>query len=253
MEIIKFKKDKGNTYKVYFDDDTTISLHDDVIVKYNLLSHKVLDNNIFDEIVNYNDFLSGYYKSIKYINKKMRSEKEIVKFLEKLYIKKEDIDKIVKLLYKDGYLNREIYVKAFINDKYNLSSYGPLKINKELIILGYDNSEFTTYLYSLDWYSKIERLVDKKIKLNHKLSNSSLKTKILNDIVKLGYDKNDIINVLDHKDFKDDYLFLEKELIKIKSKYSKKYNGEELYYKVINYLYKKGFNIEDIKRCYNEN
>ena len=253
MEIIKFKKDKGNTYKVYFSDDTIISLHDDVIVKYNLLTNKKLDNDKFNEIVNYNDFLNGYYKSIKYINKKMRSEVEIENYLKKLEIKKEERNKIIKLLYKDGYLNREVYVKAFINDKYNLSNDGPIKIKKDLINLGYKESEFLSYLNSLDWYFRIDKQVDKKIKLNHKLSTNALKTKILNELIKLGYEKNDIINILESKDFDDDYLFLEKELIKIKLKYSKKYKDNELYYKVVNYLFNKGFNLEDIKRCYDEN
>ena len=44
-----------------------------------------------------------------------------------------------------------------------------------------------------------------------------------------------------------------KEFNKVYNKYNKKYSGNELEYKVINYLYKKGFNIEDIKRCLNEN
>ncbi len=108
MEIIKFKKDKGNTYKIYFNDGNIISLYDDVIVKYNLLVNKSMDNRLFNEITKYNDFLNGYYKSIKYINKKMRSELEIEKYLIKLDIKKKEIDEIIKLLYKDGYLNRDM-------------------------------------------------------------------------------------------------------------------------------------------------
>ena len=48
------------------------------------------------------------------------------------------------------------------------------------------------------------------------------------------------------------YCNLRKELSKVKGKYSKKYEGNELEYRVINYLYKKGFNLEDIKRCYDE-
>ena len=253
MEIIKFKKDKGNTYKIYFNDGNIISLYDDVIVKYNLLVNKSMDNRLFNEITKYNDFLNGYYKSIKYINKKMRSELEIEKYLIKLDIKKKEIDEIIKLLYKDGYLNRDMYVKAFINDKYNLSNVGPIKIKKDLISLGYSENEFVDYLMSIDWNERINKIISKKIKLNHKLSVNALKTKILNEIVKLGYEKSDIIEKINNFDFGDDNIFLEKELVKIKNKYSKKYSGNELEYKVVNYLYKKGFSLDDIKRCYYEN
>lgn len=252
MEIIKFKKDKNNIYKIYFDDGNVISLYDDVIVKYNLLINKTMDIKKFNEITNYNDFLDGYYKSIKFINKKLRTELEVEKYLKKLEIKKIDIDKIIKLLYNDGYLNKEIYYKAYINDKYNLSSDGPFKIKKDLISLGYKEDEFDKYLFSLDWSSKLDKIINKKIKLNHKLSNNMFKNKVLNDLIKNGYDKKDIVNILNSISFDSDVDYLKKELYKIKNKYSNKYSGNELEFKIINYLYKKGFNLEDIKRCMNE-
>lgn len=253
MKITKFKKDKGNTYKVYFDNGNIISLYDDVIVKYNLLCDKIMVDSRFNEITNYNDFLDGYYKSIKYINKKLRTELEIEKYLTKLEIKKSDINKIIKLLYKDGYLNREIYYKAYINDKYNLSNDGPYKIKKDLEKLGYNDEEFVNYLFSLDWKIKLNGIINKKIKINHKFSNNMLKTKLVSDFVKLGYDKNSILELLDKSISESDIDILKKELNKIKNKYNNKYSGNELEFKIINYLYKKGFQIEDIKRCLDEN
>jgi len=252
MEIKKYKKDKNNTYKVYIDDEV-ITLYDDVIIKYNLLIKKDIDINKFNEITEYNDFLEGYYKSIKYINKKLRTELEIRKYLSKLEIKTKEINEIIKLLYKDGYLNKEIYLKAYINDQYNLTNNGPEKIKKDLINLGYSNEEIVDYLYKLDWDIRIETILNKKIKQNHRLSNNGLKTKLINDIIKLGYEKESILYYLERQDFDSDENILLHEYNKIKNKYIKKYSGNELEYKIINYLYKKGFNIEDIKRCINEN
>ena len=252
MEIKKYKKDKNNTYKVYIDDEI-ITLYDDVIIKYNLLLNKEIDRHKFDEIIEYNDFLDGYYKSIKYINKKLRTELEIRKYLSKLEIKSKEIDKIIELLYNDGYLNKEIYLIAYINDGYNLTNIGPEKIRIDLINLGYSNDEIVKYLYKLDWDNRIEKILNKKIKQNHRLSNNNLKTKLLNDIIKLGYEKENILYYLDKIELDSDDDILIHEYNKIKNKYEKKYSGNELEFKIINYLYKKGINIEDIKRCINEN
>ena len=252
MKIEKFKKDKNNIYKVYFEDDLEVSLYDDVIVKYNLLVNKEMDKKKFDKIIKYNDLLNGYYKSIKYINKKLRTELEIEKYLKKLEIKQNNINKIIELLKKDGYLNKEIYIKSYISDQYNLTNNGPLKITKDLINLGFNEFDFIYILNKYEWESRIDKIIEKKLKINNKLSTNALKTKIINEIIKLGYEKNDIISKLDNINFKDDYDNLKRELIKIKNKYSKKLSGNELEYKVINYLYKKGYNIDDIKRCLNE-
>ena len=104
-------------------------------------------------------------------------------------------------------------MKAYINDKYNLSNVGPLKVKKELVELGYNEIDIIDYLNSLDWNSRIGCIVDKKIKLNHKLSNNALKTKIMNDLVKLGYSKESVLDYLNFVSFKGDNDILIKELI----------------------------------------
>ena len=111
MKIIKFKKDKGNKYKIYLDNDLIIDLYDDVIIKYNLISNKNINNKLFEEITTYNTFLDGYYKAIKIINKRLRTKKEIENYLTKQNIKKEEINKIINLLEKDNYLNQDLYIK----------------------------------------------------------------------------------------------------------------------------------------------
>ena len=248
MKIIKFKKDKGNKYKIYLDNDLIIDLYDDVIIKYNLISNKNINNKLFEEITTYNTFLDGYYKAVKLINKRLRTKKEIENYLTKQNIKKEEINKIINLLEKDNYLNQDLYIKSYISDQYNLTLNGPIKIKKDLNNLGI-NKDIDNYLNKYDWNVKIDKIINKKIKFNNKLSNNALKNKIINDIINLGYEKEIIEKKLETIELNDNDILI-KELNKIKNKYEKKYKDNELKYKVINYLYRKGFNIEDIKRYY---
>jgi regulatory protein len=109
MKIGKYTKLKDNRYSVKID-DLTIKLYDDVIVKFELLRVKEIDEALFKEITEYNDKLEAYYKSLKYITRKLRTEKEIYKYLEKDYDKRvilETIDRLKNM----GYLNREVYLK----------------------------------------------------------------------------------------------------------------------------------------------
>ncbi len=253
MKIVKFKKDRTSKYKIYLDDDNILLLYDDVIIKYNLLVKKDLSSELLKEIIKYNDFIESYYKSIKYINKKMRTELEVRKFLKKEELDETNIDEIIKRLYKDGYLNKINYICAYINDQYNLTNNGPLKVNKSLISLGYKEEDIIEYINNYEWDSRIEKIILKKIKTNHKLSNNNLKIKINHDLINLGYSKDSINEVINNVTFKDDYDILSNELRKVKNKYKLKYSEEKLEYKVINYFLKLGFDLSDIKRCYNEN
>lgn len=82
MKIEKYSKGSSNKYKVTIDGED-YTLYDDVIIKFGLLLKKEINSKDLDNIVKYNDELDSYYLSIKYITKKLRSEKEIYEYLKK--------------------------------------------------------------------------------------------------------------------------------------------------------------------------
>lgn len=250
MEIVKFKKSKSNLYEIMLDNGLSFKLYDDVIVKYNLLVNKKFDDKFFEDVRNYNDSLDAYYLSIKYLNTKMRSEKELKKYLAKKNISQEHIESTIKRLNSEGYLNHETYIKSYINDAYNFTNNGPLKIKSSLKDLGFKEEEITPYL-NLNYSDKIKKIIDKKIKVNTKLSNNNLKLHLTNYLINLGYPKESFISYLETIHF-DDSKQLQKDYETLIKKYSKKYNGEKLKYFIKNKLYQKGYSIEKIEEVTHE-
>lgn len=248
MKIIKFKKLKDNNYILTFDDESTIKLYDDVIVHFNLLVNKKLDKNKLAEIMKYNDGLESYYKAIKYINKKLRSKLEIVKYLEKVYDKK-TIAKTINKLEIDGYLNDLLFTSAYVNSELNLTLNGPFKIERELKKLGIEESYIKEELNKIEesvWLERIDKLINKKVKANHNNSLKKLQDKIIYDLGNMGYTKDLITEVLEGKEIKVDNDLVFKEGNKLFNKLSRKYQGNELIYQLKNKLYLKGFTNEEI-------
>lgn len=251
MEIKKFKKLKNNIYELELDNGSLVKLYDDVIVKYSLLINKRIDNKLLDEITKYNTSLDAYYLSLKYISKKLRCEKEIEKYLTKLEFNKEIIDKTISKLNKDGYLKHDIYIKSYINDVYNFNNYGPDKIKFNLRKLGFNLNEIEPYLEDKDFRSKAIKIIDKKVKANHKLSNYMLKQNISNYLINLGYSRDIFYDYLDAVKVNNKDVLVKDANIFIK-KYSKKYENRELLYFVKDKLYKKGYNSSEIDEVLNE-
>ena len=245
MKVSKIIKDKSNKYKVIIDGNEYI-LYDDVLLKYSLGLKNEIDKSTLDELLSYNDFLTYYYMSLKYIQNRLRCEKEVRTYLSKKNVDKNIIDKVIKKLYKDSYLNDYVYIKSYINDCLNLSDKGPLKIKQELIKLDLDISliedTMDTIISKVDINKRIENIISKKIKLNKDKGSNYLKRKILFSLVNLGYNKEVILSVLNSISFNDSEL-IKKEREKAYNKYSKKYSGYELDLKVKSYLYRKGFNL----------
>ena len=249
MIIKKYTKMKSNKYKVLFD-EVEVKLYDDVIVKYQLLRKKEISDEEFQEITEYNDRLEAYYKALKYISNKLRTEKEVFYYLDKVY-SKSVIRETIERLKEDGYLNKEVYLKSYLADQIHLSNNGPEKIKKDLLKLGFEEDEFSNSINSISddiWLEKIENIVKKKINSNHSYGVYKLKEKILYDLSNMGYYKWMIEEVLNKVELKTDSKVIEKEYRKIYNKLSKKYDGNELSYQVKIKLLQKGFSNSEIEK-----
>lgn len=248
MKIIKYKKCK-NKYKVFFDNNESIDLYEDVILKHDLLLKKEISDKDIEVIKKANNKEEIYYVSIKYYSIKMRTKNEMKLYLKKKNYSDDDIDNTINRLIEEGIINDEKYARAFINDKIHLSNMGPYKIKNELLKNGISEEIIDKYIDEIDQEeirNKLERLIDKKINTIKNCSGSVLKYKIMNYFINEGYNKYDIEDILESKNLNNGDI--EKEYNKLYNKYSKKYSGYELENIIKQKLYQKGYNLEQLKK-----
>ena len=242
MRIINYKKKTSNLYEIALSDKKVISLYDDVILKYELLLKKEINEKELNEIIEFNNKIESYMTALKYISSKLRTEKEIRTKL--MHYSKGAINYTIDRLTKEGYLNNDLYIKSYINDEVNLKFIGPDKILFNLKKIGFKDEDILNYLNTFDneiWLDKINKYVLKKINSNHNLSGLLLKQKLIQDLVNKGFYKEHINLIINEFDFNDNDSVKEKEYNKLKNKLSKKYSGEELEYRIKIGLMKKGF------------
>ncbi len=251
MEIKSFRKKNSNLYEISLTDDSKLNLYDDTIINFNLLVNKKLDQKKLEEILIYNSKQEAYYKALKYINIKLRTKKEIEKYLIKYNFEEKTILETITRLEKEKYLDDLIYIKAYLNDQINLTTKGPNLIKKEFLKLGFKEEQFQKYITEIDqeiWQEKIKKVIAKKIKSNHNLSKKMLEEKLKKALLNLGYSFNLILDELNKIDFAEDLAILEKEFNKELHKLKKKYQGYELKNKIKSNLYRKGFNLSNIDK-----
>ena len=75
-KISSFKTKKGGIYEITLDNHEKVNLYDDVILKYNLLLSKEIDEKKLKQILEDNSYLESYHIALKYLNYKLRTEKE---------------------------------------------------------------------------------------------------------------------------------------------------------------------------------
>ena len=243
MQINKFTKGKNGMYTVTLEDKTKLSIHEDLILKYNLLITKELDDSIKEKILDENKKYEIYEIALSYMNKKLRSSKELKRYLLKKEYPNELIDSVINLLTTEGYLNDQIYANSFVHDRMYLSMDGPNKIRKELenndINISCIEEAICAYTEELE-LERIEKIVTKQIKLNKNKGANLLKKKIQLYLINLGYNYELINKILNSKKIIDESIY-KKEYDKLYKQLSKKYSGKELEYRLKQKLYQKGF------------
>lgn len=244
MRIIKYKKGVNGLYKVDLEDGTVLSLYEEVILKYNLLLIKNIDDDIKDEIFSCNLEYEVYYAALNSIKNKNKSEHDLRVFLISKDYPVYLIDKAITKLINQGYLNDRFFTKSFINNKMVTSVYGPLKIEKELLDKRIDSKiiyEELEIFSEEEQLIKIDKIIRKGIRGNHSRGGIVLKQKIFNDLKNYGYDVSIINKIIDNYDFfNGDDDIAKKEYEKLYAKYSRKYSGVELSRKIKEKLYLKG-------------
>ena len=248
MKILKYKKTTKGRYKITFDEAEEIMLYEDVIINNNLLLNNNIDLKLLEKIIDENKKYEAYDNSLSYIEYKLRTEKEIHDYLTKQGFTKELIDETIERLKTEKLINDERYVEAYTNDRINLTLWGPYKIKKNLINLGIDEEIINNYIDTISseiWIEKLNKTINKKLNLMKNKSLNAIKDKLKVDLYDLGFDSDDINYTLSTLQ-KDDTESMKKEMSKAYDKYSKKYQGDTLKYKIKDYLYRKGYKIDYI-------
>lgn len=243
MKIEKFSKQKNGMYLLVLEDGNKIKIHEDLILKYELLLRKKLDAHLLEKIYQENQIYEVYAIALKYLNTRLRSRKELQIYLSRKGFSVEVIDSVLKILEEQSYLNDLTYATSYVHDRILMSNFGPNKIRAELVQNGISSEIIEQVLLSFNEElenERIQKLVEKQIKQNHNKGAMLLKGKIYSYLLNLGYSSLLINQNLNGKKLVDDDIS-KKEYEKLYIKLSKKYSGRELEYKLKQKMYQKGF------------
>ncbi len=247
MHILKYKKLKNGEYELILDEGS-IYLHEDLILKYNLLLTKEIDEDLLLQLEVENQKYMAYNQALKLLERRLRSRKELTSSLIKKGYEDTMVEEALQLLEKQGYVNDQIFAQSFVHDRILLSMDGPYKIANELTKRGVDESikqeVLTVYTEDLQ-REKLNKLIAKEVKNNHTKSKNLLLKSMINHFITMGYDRSMITTILDHYPIEEDESIRKKEYDKLYKKLSPKYSGAELELRIKQKMFQKGFSIHE--------
>ncbi len=249
MKVRSFKKKANGFYQVLLEETEPLLIHEDLILKYDILKKQKLEEETIRQIEEENKKYVVYQDALASLKTRLRSTKELKERLTKKEYPKKEIEEVIATLTKQGYLNDKIYADSFVHDKISFSKDGPEKIKEELLRLGikteYIEQALCCFTSDIE-QMRIKKIIDKETKTNRTKSEVILKRKLLENLVRNGYHKEYITPLLEKAKNQNEKSIYQKEYEKQKKKLEKKYQGKELEYKLKEKMYQKGFHYESM-------
>ena len=190
------KKNKKN--KILLDNDTFFYLYDSEIKKLDLHEKNEIDPVLYNVIFEEYLFARAKKKALAILDKTMSSKEQIRTKLRRNDFCDEVIDKVISLLEEYNLLNDYEYAKAYISSYQNKKSIRELKF--ELQKRGIDRDIIEELVSNID-SSEMEIANIEKLVRKYRDSEGNIpiekRQKIMASLYRKGYDKNNILRVLD--------------------------------------------------------
>ena len=248
MKILKYKKRANGKYSLFLDDGREFVFYEEVILQYNLLITKEIQEKDLLIIHQSNLEYDVYYTALNYIKSHFKSIYEIKQYLIRKEYPEDLVLHAIEKLKKQKYLDDQAFAKSFIYSQMITTNHGPNKIRADLkdkrVSQDIIEEEILSYTEE-EQITKIRKLIERGIKTNKHRGGLVLKQKIINDLKNQGFYYELIMKEIDTYDFSNDKDLAKKEYEKYYQKYSKKYEGYELINKIREKMFQKGLYYEE--------
>jgi regulatory protein len=240
--------ERGNGEEVVF------SVDQDVLIEFRLKKGMEIDEFTLQEIVYADDVKKAYHAALYFLSYRMRSEKEIIDYLQKKGVNAAIIRDVLHQLRENRYVDDREFAYAYVRTQKQTTSKGPHVIRKELEKFGIAAELVEESLTTFTFEEQLEaarKLYEKAKKQKKKLSSQQWKQHIEQLLQRKGFSWSVIENILatysESQDEQKEWEALEYHGRKAHRRYEK-YDGYMYEQKMKQALYRKGFSLEMIEQ-----
>lgn len=205
MKITKIEvQKKDNTrFNLYSGDEFIVSASSDSLAKYGYGEFEISEEEL--EALKVQEGVAfALKKALQYASKAMKTTKEIEDYLWKHKVPKEHYEEIIGRLMDLGLIDDNRYLEMYLQEKFEYSKDGSMKIKSKLYTKGYSSKDVDPHLpkFREKERENLRELVEQKVKSNPAILDN--KQKFVRFLMNKGYEYSLISEALS-KVYKEDF------------------------------------------------
>ena len=197
MQITQIKKiGKGERYSIFIDGIFDCALETEILVKAKLKEGQEIEEDEWREIKLKNSNLACFDRGLSYLEKSLKTKKQLKEYLKSKGYLEESIDKAINKLEDYGYIDDSVFAESFIQTYKNKK--GNKKLRFELLSKGVAREiidEKLEQLVSEEEATEICKNILKKY-LKNKVFDAKTKNKAYAHLINKGFGSEIALKVL---------------------------------------------------------
>lgn len=196
---IELQKKNENRVNIWLDNEFAFACSKELVYTHGLVAGKQLDLEVFNEVVEEDNYLKCKNSALKVIERTYKSEKELSKKLLDKGFEEKTIDRVMEFLKKYSFIDDAAYVRFYVKDK--IKAEGKNKIKFSLIKKGISEVIINQELSQQDTEvqeNTARALAEKKLKTLMKSETDSRKIykKLADFLMRKGFQWEEIKTTL---------------------------------------------------------
>lgn len=190
---VELQKNDNTRFSLFSGDEYIMSVSAENLAKYGYGEFEISDEDL-KELMEKEDIEKAYKRALRYTSKSLKSSKEVIDYLYKHKISPDLHEEIISRLKDLGLLDDERYLEIYLEEKFNYSSDGSIKIKNKLYQKGFKSTDVDPHLHK---FKEIEFENLKKLIENRRNSRKKeVKNKLIRFLLSKGYEYSMISEVI---------------------------------------------------------
>ncbi|HZG14630.1 MAG TPA: RecX family transcriptional regulator [Candidatus Bathyarchaeia archaeon] len=123
-------------YDIYIDDSLAFSVHEDILVKYQLFKGKELEDKQFAEILIAEERNKAFLQALRYLGIRPRSSAQLERYLIEKGHEKEIAKEVCERCERQGYIDDEEFAKQWVRERLKWKQRSSYALRRELQLKG---------------------------------------------------------------------------------------------------------------------
>lgn len=177
-------------YHIEINDEYAFTVHEDILVKYNLFKGTEVDEAFYHEVLVAEEKHKAYLGALRYLGIRPRTSSQLQSYLLEKGFEPKVAEEVCQRCVEQGYIDDKAFAKQWVDERLRLKPRSPYMLRMELQQRGVDRSIVEDAVSGVSKEAELEAarsLIEKKARRLQGPPNPDEERKLLSMLMRKGF------------------------------------------------------------------